>query len=82
VLSEVGEPLKGLPLVLVLPQRGERLGGLNVRGGEEVVRGRGRRVQVLKARLHISRVLYLILAQVVWQVYGVTSLCPQAVIGP
>ena len=67
MLSEVGEPLEGLPLVLVLAQRGERLGGLDVlRGGEEVVWGRGRGVQVLKARLHISRVLYLVLAQVVW----------------
>jgi hypothetical protein len=53
-----------------------------MRGGEKVVRGRGRRVQVLKARLHISRILNLVLVQVVWQVYGVTSLCPQGVIGP
>jgi hypothetical protein len=30
----------------------------------------------------VSRVLNLILAQVVWQVYRVSSLCPQTVIGP
>ena len=42
----------------------------------------GRRVQGLKGRLHISRVLNLILAQVVWEVYRVSSLSPQTVIGP
>ncbi len=81
VLSEVGEPLKGL-LLLMLAQGGERLSGLNVRGRESVVRGQGGRVQVLKRRLHVSRILDLVLARVVWQVYGVGGLCPQAVVGP
>ena len=81
MLSEVGEPLKGL-LLLMFAQGREWLGGLNVRGGEGLVRGRGGRFQVLKARLPVSRILHLVLAQVVWQVYGIGGLCPQAVICP
>ena len=78
MLSQVGEPLEG-----VLAQGGERLGRVDVlRGRREVVVVWGRGVQVLKGRLHISRVLNLVLAQVVWQVYRVSSLCPQTVIGP
>ena len=51
-----------------------------MRGGQVVIWGW--RVQVVKGRLHISRVLNLVFAQVVWQVYRVSSLCPQTVIGP